>query len=483
LASQVTVGKLKGNRTDAGDAALWCLPARTQVVIVVVEPVEISQSREIRTAIPGPRSLALAARRKAALPAGVGATMPIFAERAYGGIVVDVDGNSFIDLGGGIAVLNVGSSAPLVVEAVNEQVQRFTHTCFQVTGFESYITLAERLNALVPGTDEKRSFFVNSGAEAVENAVKIARSFTGRQAVVVFDHAFHGRTLLTMSLTAKAMPYKSGFGPFAPEVYRVPFSNPYRCAAGAAPEQCGEACADMAIAAMDKQIGGNRIACVLLEPVQGEGGVIIPGAGFLPRLSEYCKEHGIVFIADEVQAGMARTGKMFSSEHFGIVPDLITTAKGLGGGLPIGGITGRADVMDAVHPGGLGSTFGGNPVSCAAALGALSEIESRGLVERAQHIGEIFESRLMSLAEQVPAVGEVRVIGAMAALEFVTDPATKEPDPVATSKVLAACHAEGIILLKAGTYDNIVRLLPPLVISDDLLNDGLSVLEKAVRAL
>jgi 4-aminobutyrate aminotransferase/(S)-3-amino-2-methylpropionate transaminase len=409
--------------------------------------------------------------------------MPIFADRASGGIVVDVDGNSFIDLGGGIAVLNVGSSAPLVVEAVTEQVRRFTHTCFQVTGFEEYITLAERLNAIAPGPDEKRSFFVNSGAEAVENAVKIARSFTGRQAVVVFDHAFHGRTLLTLSLTAKAMPYKSGFGPFAPEIYRVPFSYPYRCAAGAAPENCGEACADMAIAAMDKQIGGNRIACVLIEPVLGEGGVIIPGDAFLPRLAEYCKEHGIVFIADEIQAGMARTGKMFSCEHFGVVPDLITTAKGLGGGLPISGVTGRADVMDAVHPGGLGSTFGGNPISCAAALGALSEIESRDLVGRARHLGEIFASRLSSLAEEVPAVGEVRVIGAMAALEFVTDPHSKQPDPGAASKVAAACHSEGIILLKAGTYDNIVRLLPPLVISDDLLSDGLSVLEKAVRAL
>jgi 4-aminobutyrate aminotransferase/(S)-3-amino-2-methylpropionate transaminase len=452
-------------------------------VVIVVEAVEVSQKREIRTAIPGPRSLALAARRKASLPAGVGATMPIFAERASGGIVVDVDGNSFIDLGGGIAVLNVGSSAPLVVKAVNEQVQRFTHTCFQVTGFEGYITLAERLNSLAPGQEEKRSFFVNSGAEAVENAVKIARSFTGRQAVVVFDHAFHGRTLLTMSLTAKAMPYKSGFGPFAPEIYRVPFSYPYRCAAGAPPELCGEACADAAIAAMDKQIGANRIACVLLEPVQGEGGVIIPGQGFLPRLAEYCREHGIVFVADEVQAGMARTGKMFSSEHFGIVPDLITTAKGLGGGLPIGGVTGRAAIMDAVQPGGLGSTFGGNPISCAAALGALDEIESRDLVGRARHMGEIFKARLENLAEQVPMIGEVRVIGAMAAIEFVTDPATKTPDPAAASKVLSACHAEGLILLKAGTYDNAIRLLPPLVMSDDLLDDGLSVLEKAVRAL
>jgi 4-aminobutyrate aminotransferase/(S)-3-amino-2-methylpropionate transaminase len=279
------------------------------------------------------------------------------------------------------------------------------------------------------------------------------------------------------------MPYKSGFGPFAPEIYRVPFSYPYRCVAGAPPQLCGDACADLAIDTMDKQIGANRIACVLVEPVQGEAGVVIPGDGFLPRLAEYCKEHGIVFIADEVQAGMARTGAMFSSEHFGIVPDLITTAKGLGGGLPIGGITGRADVMDAVHPGGLGSTFGGNPLSCAAALGALDEIESRGLIGRARHIGEIFRARLDSLADAVPAVGDVRVIGAMAALEFVTDPETKEPDPAAATKVLAACHGEGVILLRAGTYDNSVRLLPPLVMSDDLLNDGLSVLEKAVRSL
>src|SRR5271165_1444522 len=449
----------------------------------MVEPVEVKQAREIRTAIPGPRSQELAARRRASVPAGVGTTMPIFAERAYGGIVVDVDGNSFIDLGAGIAVLNVGSSAPLVVEAVTEQVKAFTHTCFQVTGFEGYVALAERLNALAPGTAEKRSFFVNSGAEAIENAVKISRSFTGRQAVVAFDHAFHGRTLLTMSLTAKAMPYKSGFGPFAPEVYRMPFSYPYRCAAGASPELCGEACADLAIASMDKQIGANRIACLLIEPVQGEGGVIIPAKGFIPRLADYCKEHGIVFIADEVQAGMARTGKLFSIEHFGVVPDLVTTAKGLGGGLPIGAVTGRADIMDAIHPGGLGSTFGGNPVSCAAALGALSEIESGGLVQRSQEIGEIFKARLGGLAKEAPVIGDVRIIGAMAALEFVSDSKTKQPDVVATSKVLSACHAEGVILLKAGTYDNVVRIVPPLVMSDDLLNDGLSVLEKAVRAL
>jgi len=477
------VSKLRNDRISANAALRGDAGLPDQQVVTLVEPVELTQARDIRTPIPGPRSLELTARRRASVPAGVGATMPIFAERAQGGIVVDVDGNSFIDLGAGIAVLNVGSSAPAVVEAVTEQVQRFTHTCFQVTGFEAYVLLAERLNALAPGTAEKRSFFVNSGAEAIENAVKIARSFTGRQAVVAFDHAFHGRTLLTMSLTAKSMPYKSGFGPFAPEIYRMPFSYPYRCVAGATPELCGEACADLAIASMDKQIGANHIACLLVEPVQGEGGVIIPANGFLPRLAEYCKEHGIVFIADEVQAGMARTGKLFSSEHFGIVPDLITTAKGLGGGLPIGGVTGRADIMDAIHPGGLGTTFGGNPVSCAAALGALSEIESRNLVDRARQIGEVFKTRLGNMAEEAPAVGDVRIIGAMAALEFVSDKRTKEPDMGATSRVLQACHSEGVILLKAGTYDNVVRIVPPLVISDDLLNDGLSVVEKAVRSL
>lgn len=448
-----------------------------------MDDVKVPQVRRIVTEIPGPRSRALTERRLAAVPAGVGATMPVFAMRASGGVVVDVDGNSFVDLGGGIAVLNVGSSAPAVVANVTEQVGKFTHTCFQVTGFEGYVALAERLNALVPGKDPKRSFFVNSGVEAVENAVKIARAYTGRQAVVAFDHAFHGRTLLGMTLTAKAMPYKSGFGPFAPEVYRLPYSYPYRCAAGASPESCGEACAALAIAAMDRQIGPDRIAALVVEPVLGEGGVVVPAPGFLEKLAAYCQHHGIVFVADEVQAGMARTGRWFSFEHFSLEPDLVTTAKGLGGGLPIGGVTGRAPIMDSVHPGGLGSTFGGNPVSCAAALGALAEIESGDLCARASGIGEIFAARLSGLTDEVAAVGEVRVIGAMAAIELVSDRRAKTPDPAATSKVLAACHAEGVIVLKAGTYDNVVRILPPLVISDELLVDGLSVIEKALRAL
>jgi 4-aminobutyrate aminotransferase/(S)-3-amino-2-methylpropionate transaminase len=423
------------------------------------------------------------ARRKAAVPAGVGGTMPVFADRAAGGIVVDVDGNSFIDLGAGIAVLNVGSSAELVSAAIAEQAARFTHTCFQVTPYESYVELAERLNALVPGDLERRTFFVNSGAEAIENAVKIARSVTGRQAVVAFDHAFHGRTLLTMSLTAKAMPYKAGFGPLASEIYRLPYSYPYRCAAGAAPSECGPACAEAAITAMDRQIGGNRIAALVIEPVLGEGGVVIPGEGFLPALAEYCAANGIVFVADEVQAGFARTGRWFASEHSGIVPDIITTAKGLGGGLPIGGITARADLVDQVHAGGLGTTFGGNPISCAAALASIAEVERGGLIERAQRIGEIFEQHLRPLVEQVSAVGDVRVIGAMAAVELVSDRARKTPDSAAAAKVLARCHAEGVIMLKAGTFDNIVRILPPLVISEELLNEGLEIFEKALRSL
>ncbi|MHB8436163.1 MAG: 4-aminobutyrate--2-oxoglutarate transaminase [Acidimicrobiales bacterium] len=444
---------------------------------------DLPQRRALVTEVPGPRSRDLMARRRAAVPVGIGATMPIFAARAGGGVVVDVDGNSFIDLGAGIAVLNVGSSAPLVVAAVAEQAAAFTHTCFQVTPYEGYVALAEKLNELAPGSGEHRSFFVNSGAEAVENAVKIARAATGRQAVVAFDHAFHGRTLMGMTLTAKASPYKSGFGPLAPEVYRLPYSYPYRCSSGASYEECGHACAEAAIAIMDRQIGGERIAALVIEPVLGEGGVIVPGSGFLEALWAYCKDKGIVFVADEVQAGFARTGRWFSSEHSGIVPDILTMAKGLGGGLPIGAITGRADLMDAVHSGGLGSTFGGNPVACAAALAAIAEVEQRDLLAAATRLGEVFSARLLPLLDDCAAVGDVRVIGGMAAVEFVSDAALKTPDAAAASQVLARCHAEGVILLKAGTLDNTVRILPPLVIGEELLDEGLNVLEKAIRSL
>ncbi len=448
-----------------------------------MEHPSVPQRRQLVTEIPGPRSRALMQRRKAAVPPGVSGTMPVFAERAGGGVLVDVDGNSFIDLGAGIAVLTVGSSAQAVVEGIEEQAARFTHTCFQVTPYEAYVALAEKLNALVPGDLERRTFFVNSGAEALENAVKIARSATGRQAVAVFEHAFHGRTLLTMSMTAKAMPYKATFGPLASEIYRLPFSYPYRCPVGAPADECGPACAAAAITAMDREIGGDRIAALVVEPVLGEAGVVIPGEGFLPMLAEYCAANGIVFVADEVQAGFARTGRWFSSEHWGLVPDIITTAKGLGGGMPIGGVTARADLVDKVHTGGLGGTFGGNPVCCAAALGAIREVEQGGLGERAQHIGEIFSQRLTPLLDDVSAVGDVRVIGGMAAVELVSDRASKMPDAAAASKVLARCHSEGVIALKAGTFDNVVRLLPPLVIGDDLLHEGLEIFEKALRSI
>ncbi|MGH9295278.1 MAG: aminotransferase class III-fold pyridoxal phosphate-dependent enzyme, partial [Acidimicrobiales bacterium] len=309
------------------------------------------------------------------------------------------------------------------------------------------------------------------------------RAATGRQAVVAVEHGFHGRTLLTMSLTSKAMPYKAGFGPLAPEVYRVPFSYPYRCAAGASPAECGPACAEAAITIMSREVGADRVAALVVEPVLGEGGVVIPGDGFLPMLAEFCELNGIVFVADEIQAGFARTGRFFSCEHWGLVPDILTTAKGLGGGLPIAGVTARADLVERVHRGGLGSTFGGNPVSCAAALAAIEEVERGGLVVRAGEIGEVFSRRLRPLVEDVAAVGEVRVIGAMAAIELVTDGASKTPDPKAASAVLASCHAEGVVLLKAGTFDNVIRILPPLVIGDDLLSEGLEIVEKAVRAL
>jgi 4-aminobutyrate aminotransferase / (S)-3-amino-2-methylpropionate transaminase / 5-aminovalerate transaminase len=428
----------------------------------------LEQNRHLVTEIPGPQSQALMARRQAALPTGVGTTLPVFAARASGGIVEDVDGNRFIDLAAGIAVTTVGSSAPRVVAAVTEQVERFTHTCFQVTPYESYVEVCEALNELTPGDHAKKTFLVNSGAEAVENAVKIARYATGRDAVVAFDHGFHGRTLLAMTLTGKVMPYKQGFGPFAPEVYRAPFSYPFR----------GTGDLPSTLAFLDKTVGASNVACVVVEPIAGEGGFIVPEPGWLAGLAAWCKDNGVVLIADEVQTGIARTGAWFASEHEGVVPDIVTTAKGLGGGLPIGGITARADLVDKVHAGGLGGTFGGNPLSCAAALAAIATIREDGLVERAQQIGETMLPRLQALASAYPSIGDVRGRGAMNAIELV-GPDGITPDVDLTKAVAAACHAEGVLVLTAGSYGNVLRFLPPLVISDDQLDDGLSVLEKA----
>lgn len=433
------------------------------------------QERRIQTAIPGPRSQELLDRKAAAVAAGVGHTVPIEAVAAGGGVVVDADGNSLIDLGAGIAVTTVGNAHPAVVAAVQEQVARFTHTCFMISPYESYVAVAEALNRLTPGDHAKKSALFNSGAEAVENAVKIARKHTGRPAVVAFDHAYHGRTNLTMALTAKAMPYKSGFGPFAGEVYRAPLSYPFRDGLS------GAEAAAKAISVMEKQIGADSIAAVLIEPIQGEGGFIVPADGFLPALVDWCRANGVVFIADEVQTGFARTGAMFASELFGIVPDLITTAKGIAGGMPLAAVTGRSEIMDASHSGGLGGTYGGNPVACAAALASIDAFENEGLLERAQEIGTILRTRLESLQAGDPRIGDVRGHGAMIAAEFV-DPATKAPDAALTSAIAKACIAEGVIVLTCGTYGNVIRFLPPLAIGDDLLHEGLDVVAAVLAA-
>ncbi|MEV4112670.1 4-aminobutyrate--2-oxoglutarate transaminase [Nonomuraea sp. NPDC049695] len=440
----------------------------------------IPQERRVVTAIPGPKSQELLARKQAAVPPGIGTTLPVFVTRAGGGVVQDADGNSLIDFGSGIAVTNVGNAAPKVVERVQKQVADFTHTCFMVTPYESYVRVCEKLNELTPGDHEKRTFLVNSGAEAVENAVKIARHATGRPAVVVFDHGYHGRTLLTMTLTAKNMPYKHRFGPFAPEVYRVPLAYPYRWPTG--PENCAEEAAAEAIDLITKQIGPDNVAAVVIEPIAGEGGFIVPARGFLPRIAEFCRANGIVFVADEVQTGFARTGDLFACEDEGVVPDIITTAKGIAGGLPLAAVTGRAEIMDRVHVGGLGGTYGGNPLACEAALGVLETIEEEDLVAKARRIGEIMLPRLKALQERFDVIGDVRGRGAMIAIELV-EPGTKEPNPTAVQEVVKRCHAEGLLVLTAGTYGNVLRFLPPLVIPEHLLEEGLGILEKAIAEL
>jgi 4-aminobutyrate aminotransferase / (S)-3-amino-2-methylpropionate transaminase / 5-aminovalerate transaminase len=432
---------------------------------------ELPQERRLVTEIPGPRSRELQARKAAAVTTAVGTVMPVYAAAAGGGVVVDVDGNSLIDLGSGIAVTTVGNSNPRVVDAVTEQVQAFTHTCFMVTPYEGYVSVAEALNRLTPGSHEKRSALFNSGAEAVENAVKIARHHTKRQAVVAFDHAYHGRTNLTMAMTAKNMPYKHGFGPFAAEVYRAPMSYPFRDAG-----VDGPAAARRAIEVMEKQVGADNLAAVVIEPIQGEGGFVVPATGFLPALVEWCTANGVVFIADEVQTGFARTGDLFACEHEGVVPDLIVTAKGIAGGLPLAAVTGRAEMMDAPHTGGLGGTYGGNPLACAAALAVIETIEADGLVDRARSIGKTMLDRLGALQQRDPRIGDVRGRGAMVAVELV-QPGTTEPDAALTGRVAAAAHAQGLVVLTCGTFGNVLRFLPPLSIPDHLLSEALDLLD------
>ena len=440
----------------------------------------IPQTRRIVTSIPGPKSEAMIKRRSDAVSSSLGMAIPVVVEKAGGGIIVDIDGNSIIDLGAGIAVVNVGNSAPRVVKNVIDQVQAFTHTCFMIAPYAGYIEVCEALNRLIPGDFKKKSVLQNSGAEALENAVKVARAYTKRQAVIVFEHGYHGRTNLTMGMTAKNMPYKDGFGPFASEIYRMPMAYPFRW--NGDETKVAEEALEIVTHKIEKEVGAKNVAAIVIEPIQGEGGFIVPPKGFIPGLVKFSKDNGIVFIADEVQTGFARTGKMFAMEHEGVVADITTTAKGIAGGFPLAGITGRAEMMDSVHASGLGGTFGGNPISCAAALGAIATIEEENLVERAQTLGKIMTEALNAMARKYPVIGEVRGRGAMQAIELII-PGSKEPNSDAMGKVIKYCQQNGVLILSAGTYSNVIRLLPPLVISEDLLREGLKILDDAFAAL
>jgi 4-aminobutyrate aminotransferase/(S)-3-amino-2-methylpropionate transaminase len=440
----------------------------------------LTQERRLVTAIPGPKSLEALQRRSEATSGGLGMAIPVIIERASDAILLDIDGNQIIDLGSGIGVTNIGNSAQRVVDRVIDQVQAFTHTCFTVAPYMGYIEVCEKLNALTPGTFKKKSLLVNSGAEAVENAVKIARHYTKRQAIVVFEHSYHGRTNLTMALTAKNMPYKEGFGPFAPEIYRVPMPYSFHWIGDQA--TITEDAIEMITHKIEKEIGAHNVAAILIEPIQGEGGFIVPPKGFLPALSKYSTDNGIIFIADEVQTGFARTGNLFAVENENVVPDMIITAKGIAGGLPLAGVTGRAEIMDSVHVSGLGGTYGGNPLACAAALGVFETIEAEKLVERANHIGTILGDALREMQSKYSIIGEVRGRGAMQAIELV-EPGTKIPNTAAMNAVVKYAQSKGVLILTAGTYSNVVRFLPPIVITDELLKDALGVLDEAFAAL
>jgi 4-aminobutyrate aminotransferase / (S)-3-amino-2-methylpropionate transaminase / 5-aminovalerate transaminase len=440
----------------------------------------LPQERRLVTAIPGPKSLEALKRRTEATSGGLGMAIPVIIERASDAILLDIDGNQIIDLGSGIGVTGVGNSAQRVVDRVIDQVQAFTHTCFTVAPYMGYIEVCEKLNAMAPGTHKKKSVLVNSGAEAVENAIKIARHYTKRQAIVVFEHSYHGRTNLTMALTAKNMPYKEGFGPFAPEIYRVPMPYSFHWIGNQA--TITQDAIEMVTHKIEKEIGAHNVAAILIEPIQGEGGFIVPPKGFLPALAKYSTDNGIVFIADEVQTGFARTGHMFACEDENVVPDMLITAKGIAGGLPLAGVTGRAEIMDSSHVSGLGGTYGGNPIACAAALGAIETMEAENLVERARHIGEILTTSLKALQAKYSIIGEVRGRGAMQAIELV-EAGTKNPNTDAMNKVVKYCQSKGVLVLTAGTYSNVIRFLPPIVITDELLKDALNVLDEAFASL
>ncbi len=423
-------------------------------------------------------------RRKGAVSAALAAPLPIFASEAKGALLTDVDGNTFIDFTGGIGCINVGHADPRVVERVRAQAERMTHTCFGVVPYEPYVELAEKLNELVPGSSEKRSAFFNSGAEAVENAVKISRSYTGRNGVLAFENAFHGRTLLAMTLTSKIDPYKKNFGPFAPEVYRVPAPYPYRCPAQ---KDCSNGCRGNCLDLLTRGFVGTfdpeNLAAIIVEPVSGEGGFIPFPDFYLRKLRELCDEYGIVLIADEVQTGFGRTGKMFAIEHANVEPDIVTTAKSMASGLPLGGVTGKKEIMDAVHQGGLGTTYGGNPLACAASLAVLETFEKEDLLGRAERLGERVQGAMRDLQAKYPdTLGDVRGIGPMAAMEVVTDRESREPDKALMARIVENALGEGLLLITAGQFSNVIRTLMPLVIEDDELDEGFAILDRAIAA-
>ena len=429
----------------------------------------------MKTEIPGPNSRALTARRSQAIPRGVYASTPLFIRHAEGAVLEDVDGNRFIDLGGGIGCANVGHRNARVISAVRAQLDAFLHLCFQVTGYESYVALAEKLNEITPGKFAKKTFLVNSGAEAVENAVKIARAFTGRTAVLSVEDGFHGRTMLGLSLTSKTHPYKEGFGPFLPEVYRIPYGVPANTRLSSRGPMTRSEVAELLDQTFRRVVAAESVAAIVVEPVLGEGGFVVPPEGFLPALAEICREHGIIFIADEIQTGFGRTGELFACTHFGVEPDLILCAKSLGGGMPIAAVTGRAEIMDAPGPGGLGGTFNGNPVSCAAALAVIEEFADGQLLARARMLGEQFQRKASAWQRQHAFIADVRGVGAMQAMEFV--------DAKGANRLAAHCLKNGVLVLTAGTYGNVVRLLMPLTITDEEYHQALQVLEDGLHVV
>jgi 4-aminobutyrate aminotransferase / (S)-3-amino-2-methylpropionate transaminase / 5-aminovalerate transaminase len=438
---------------------------------------------QLRTAVPGPRSQELMRRRIAAVPRGVYHSTPVFASRAEGAIVEDVDGNHFLDFAGGIGCLNVGHRNERVLAAIRNQMDRFLHTCFSVSPYGPYIELAEQLNRLTPGNYPKKTLLVNSGAEAVENAVKIARSYTRRPAVVCFEDAFHGRTLLAVSLTSKTHPYKAGFEPFASDIYRVPYAYCYRCSYGKTYPQCDVYCAHHIEDSFLRLVAAESVAAVIVEPVLGEGGFVAPPAEFFAVLQGICQKHGILLITDEVQTGFGRTGKLFACERYGIVPDILVSAKSLGGGLPLAAVTGRAEIMDAPEIGGLGGTFSGNPVACAAALAVLETFAETNLFTRAEELGQQFRNRAEKWSRRWHLAGDVRGLGAMQAIELVKSRETREPAKRETEEIIRRCYEHGLLTISAGSYGNVLRILAPLTSSDVEFQEGLDVIENALGSV